>query len=241
MPQPYLAPWSAGSHLHVYNRACHNNLLFDTDRHRQRFLRAIGEKLAPFVDIMSFNLLPNHWHANMELKSEEELRSILHSRRDLSTIAKRYLKGAATYEEVIAQVFRSYGVSYSRYFNLSTQRKGRLYGQEIRRVQNRDNEFHRAPVAYVLLNHEKHNLPRKGAAYPWTSLNAKTRPSWVNHDVLIERFGGPEAFRTYLTTYMETRGKAFHALDEELFFGIDPLPKMYWMGEGPDIVGRSRV
>lgn len=241
MTQPYLAEWTPGAHLHVFNRACHNNVLFHTDRHQERFLRAVGEKIAPFVDVMSFNLLPNHWHANIELKSEEELKSILSNRYNISSIAKLYLKNEASYEEVIAQVFRSFGVSYSRYFNLSTRRKGRLYGQEIRRVMNDGNVFHRAPVAYVLLNHEKHGIPRKGASYPWTSLNPATRPSWIKHDELVERFGGPEAFKAYLVSYMKHRGKAFHALDEDLFFGIDPLPPMYWAGEGPEIYGRPRL
>ncbi|MFK8057533.1 MAG: hypothetical protein AB8F78_15515, partial [Saprospiraceae bacterium] len=235
-----LAPWTAGSYLHAFNRACHNNDLFHTDRHRERFLHTMGEKLAPFVDILSFNLLENHFHSNLELKSENELKSILEVRSSNSSIAKLYLKGEATYEQVIAQVFRSFGVSYSRYFNLSTQRKGRLYGQEIRRVQNDGNMFHRAPVAYVLLNHEKHNIPRKGATYPWTSLNPETRPSWVKHDLLVERFGGAEAFREYLVSYMKLRGKAFHTFDEELFFGIEPLPKMYWAGDGPDVPGVPR-
>lgn len=225
MPQPYLAPWLPGSHLHVYNRACHNNLVFHTDKHRWKFLEKVGEKVAPFVDVMSFNLLPNHWHANMELKSEGELKAILRNRRNNSSIAKLYLQGAATYEDVIAQVFRSFGVAYSRYFNLTTRRKGRLYGQEVRRVQNDENVFHRAPIAYVLLNHEKHSIPRKGETYQWTSLNAKRRPKWIKHDLLVERFGGNQAFKDYLVEYMQKRGKAFHALDEELFFGINPLPE----------------
>jgi hypothetical protein len=91
------------------------------------------------------------------------------------------------------------------------------------------------------LNHEKHNIPRGGSTYQWTSLNAETRPNWIKHEALVARFGGPKAFREYLLSYMEKRGKAVHALDEELFFGINPLPKMYWMGEGPDIEDRPRL
>lgn len=228
MPQPYLAPWTPGSHLHAYNRACDNNLYFRHDRDRHAFLRIMGTKVAPFVDVLSYNLIPNHWHANLELLTEARLREVLRKRRRHNAKQRAFLAGTGTYEEVIAQVFRDFGNSYSSYLRVRYRRRGRLAGQSIRRVRNTDNVFHRAPVAYVLLNHLKHGVrAADGEPHPWTSLHQANRPAWVRHDLLVAQSGGEAALRRYLEVYLRRRGQAFHALDEEQFFGIT-LAEPWW-------------
>ena len=222
MPQPYQAPWLPGSHLHVYNRACEHNLWFYCERDYYVFLKKMGEKLGPYMNILSFNLLPNHWHANVELLEELALREVLLKRNRLNLMQQRYLAYERTYTQLIAQAWRDFANSYSTYLRLTRGRRGRLAGQPVRRVQNRGNAWHRAPVAYVLLNHLKHGLAtsRTGQQHPWTSLHKNWTYPWLRHDLVIERFGGPASLKTYLTKYLRTKGQAFHALDEEEFFGL---------------------
>ena len=220
MPQPYLAAWTPGEYLHVYNRACEHNLYFHTDRHRVVFLMKMGYALAVVLDVLAYCLLPNHWHAFVRLPTVAELRLRLHEQRTrpLGARERAYLDGRGSYSAVVAQAFSNFANAYSSHLRVATGRRGRLAAQQVRRVRTRDGAWHRAPAAYVLVNHRKHGLTQP--AYPWTSLHAQRRPAWVRHDLLLAHFGGEWELRAYLADYLRRRGQAMQALDEEVFFGL---------------------
>lgn len=212
----YSEDWVPGSYLHVYNRACYRNRLFTNDQQRHRFLKNLGRYIAPFIDVHAFNLIPDHFHLTCWLKSVEAITIILRARKGLTKTERSFLDGRVPYPDLIKTYWQRCMAGYAVYLNQRTPRKGHLFGQNIRRVLFRDNEFHREPQAYVLLNHKKHNWPGE----PWTSLDPKQRPSWVKHDEMVHAFGGDAEFQEYLRWYLAARGKAFHALDEEKYFRI---------------------
>lgn len=225
--EDYLAEWSPGAHLHVYNRVCYGDVLFRDDYDRRRFLRNVGRFVAPYLDIYAFNLLDDHYHLTCTLKSMSEMTDVLRKRGGLTKTQRGFVAGRTSYAELIAHCWKRCMAGYGQYCNKRRRRHGHLFGQGLRRVLFRGDAFHRAPHAYVLLNHEKHGWPGRA----WTSLDAELRPAWVRHEELVGDFGGAGAFETYLRSYLKDWGRQFHALDEEKFFGIDRPPFGSWVPE----------
>jgi hypothetical protein len=80
IPEKYLADFQGGEIYHVYNRTNNKENLFVTDENRTFFLKRYKEIVASFVDTFCWNLLPNHFHLLIRIKSEEAIIAYLESK-----------------------------------------------------------------------------------------------------------------------------------------------------------------
>jgi len=60
--------------FHVYNRTNNKELLFRSEENRLYFLRQYHKYLHPFLDTFCWNLLPNHFHFLVRIKSAEAIK-----------------------------------------------------------------------------------------------------------------------------------------------------------------------
>jgi len=54
--------FEAGEVYHVYNRGNQRQILFFSNRHYLLFLKKVRDQLSPFCDILTWCLMPNHFH-----------------------------------------------------------------------------------------------------------------------------------------------------------------------------------
>src|SRR6185312_11329462 len=69
--EKYLADFEEEEIYHVYNRTNNMEKLFLTDENRLYFLKRYKEIISPFADTFCWNLLPNHFHLLIRIKSEK--------------------------------------------------------------------------------------------------------------------------------------------------------------------------
>ena len=68
-----------GAVFHVMNRAVRRTILFETDRDYEAFVRVVCEALHRFkVRIISYSLMPNHWHLVVICERIAELSRCMH-------------------------------------------------------------------------------------------------------------------------------------------------------------------
>ena len=93
VPAKYLADFEEGEKYHVDNRTNNKEKLFATDENRFFFLKRYKEIVAPFAHTYCWNLLPNHFHLMIKIKSEKEIINYLASKpkEALTTTEKRFL------------------------------------------------------------------------------------------------------------------------------------------------------
>lgn len=68
-----------GAAFHVMNRAVRKTVLFETDGDYEAFIRVVVESLVRFtVRVISFQVMPNHWHFVITCDSIEEISHWMH-------------------------------------------------------------------------------------------------------------------------------------------------------------------
>lgn len=82
--------------FHVYNRTNNKELLFKSADNRLYFLKQFQKYLHPFMDTFCWNLLANHFHFLVQIKTTEEIKKYLKTlpHQALKPIEKQYLTDA---------------------------------------------------------------------------------------------------------------------------------------------------
>lgn len=75
----YSADFYENGIFHVYNRTNNKDLLFRSIDIRLYFLKQFKKYLNPFQDTFCWNLLPNHFHFLVEIKTSKQIKNYLQS------------------------------------------------------------------------------------------------------------------------------------------------------------------
>lgn len=103
-----------GYTYHIYNKAIGTDRLFISNKDYQYFLIKLERFISPIAEILSYCLIPNHFHLLVDIKESEEI--------EIKSIA--YAKDP---DKLISQVFSNFFNSYSKSFNKAHNRAGRLF------------------------------------------------------------------------------------------------------------------
>jgi putative transposase len=200
MPTPpqFTVHFEEQKFYHVICKSIGNQLIFFDDNDRYDFLKKYQRFLGEFVDTFSYNLLDNHVHWVLKMKSETEIFSLLTTfhKKDLTITQKKYLGGECTFHEVIKQQFSRFFISYTRTFNTIHNRKGHLFNRPFTRI-NVDDEGHLIRLfVYVHANTLKHGFFKDFVNYKWSSYqliigNTKT---FVCKERVLTLFDGTKKF-----------------------------------------------
>lgn len=152
----------------------------------------------PFLETFSWNLLPNHFHFLVKVKSFESIRDFLQNKsiHELCSTEKRFLLQKATIHDLIDNVFQRFLISYTMSFNNVHKRKGNLLHRPFKHILvNRDTQFTQT-VIYINVNTLKHKLLNDFTKYKWSSYNTilSDRPTKLYRKELLDWFGGKEQF-----------------------------------------------
>lgn len=194
----YLANFYENGIFHVYNRTNNKELLFKSDENRLYFLKQFAKYLSPFLETFCWNLLPNHFHFLVQIKSVEEIKNRLQSlpTESLKPIEKQYLNDVATTELLLELEWKRFFTSYSMAFNIQQNRTGNLFHRPFKRIEiDKESHFTQA-IVYIHANAQHHNLCKDFTQHKWTSWHSmlSKNPTGLKREEVLDWFGGLEKF-----------------------------------------------
>jgi hypothetical protein len=198
MKKEYLANFYENGIFHVYNRSNNKELLFKTDENRHYFLKQYAKYLHPFLDSFCWNLLPNHFHFLVRVKSIIAIKAYLQTLASLQIrpLEKAFLTDQTTVEFLIEFEWKRFFTAYSMAFNKQHNRNGNLFQRPFKRVEVRkDSQFTQA-IVYIHANAQKHQLCKDFTLHPWSSWHSmlSNQPTQLCRTEVLDWFGGLQPF-----------------------------------------------
>ncbi len=194
----YTADFYDGGIFHVYNRINNKELLFKSADNRTYFLKQYQKYLYPFLDTFCWNLLPNHFHFLVQIKTAEEIKKYLQTlpSRELKPMEKKYLAGNATTELLLELEWKRFFTSYAMAFNKQHERKGNLFQRPFKRVEVMKESHFTQAIIYIHANAQHHKLCKDFTDYIWSSWHTilSDKPTHLKREEVLGWFGGRQQF-----------------------------------------------
>ena len=173
----YTQQLELGKYYHIFNRSIAREQIFATDFQCIKFLQGIRFHLLPQMDILSYCLLPNHFHLFVRVKTEEE---------NVNEITLR---------KSITNFFREFSVRYNRLNN----RTGPVFASPFKRKEIDSIDFFTQIIYYIHMNPVHHNVSPDFVHYRWSSYKGIISENTSNlaREIVLEWFNGIEEFEAY--------------------------------------------
>ena len=217
--------WRPGLFYHVIGKAIPGETLFRDDIDCHWFLKhTLRFKLHHCFRILVYCLCGNHYHLAIQTRTAEEIRVSLltkpAARRSLSDEA--FLAGEMEYGTFVYNTFCGAISGYARRYNNRYDREGQLFIRPtLHGLTDKGGKFgqlfSRTLCGYVGFNYVKHHIASVDEFYKLSSLR-KQLYQLIDHNYLLQIFGGEEAYLTFHKTYLSRYQSAFYEFDEDLFF-----------------------
>ena len=206
---------------HVYNRGVDKRIIFDDDNDRQRFVSGLyffnnknstdnlrffdiqsrnDDTREKIVEILSFVLMPNHFHLLIKPLVENGL----------------------------SEFMQKLGIGYTNYFNIKNERTGSLFQGKYKFVRIEGDEqlayipyyIHFNPVELVESKWKEQEVVDKDRAinflksYPWSSLRGYLGNNCfsqiINKEILKDYLGEPEDLEKEISDWLKETGYPNH-------------------------------
>jgi REP element-mobilizing transposase RayT len=194
----YTADFYDGGIFHVYNRTNNKELLFKSTDNRLYFLKQFQKYLRPFLDIFCWNLLPNHFHFLVQIKSAEAIKKYLQTLPPptLKPIEKKYLTDTATTELLLELGWKRFFNSYAMAFNKQHKRNGNLFQRPFKRIEVMKESHFTQAIIYIHANAQHHKLCNDFTEHKWSSwlTMLSNMLTHIKREEVIAWFGGKQQF-----------------------------------------------
>lgn len=125
MKANYHAILNPGGVYHLSNKAVSERKLFYDDDDYQRFLTKFKIYFAPYLDIIAYCLIPNHFHFQVQVKEvDNPIRNQIEKER--TQAAFKFLSEEYSLDEFLSDQFRRLLSGHSLYINKKYDIKGPL-------------------------------------------------------------------------------------------------------------------
>jgi REP element-mobilizing transposase RayT len=192
----YFANFYDGGIFHVYNRTNNKELLFKTDENRLYFLKQFQKYLHPFLDTFCWNLLPNHFHFLVQIKTTETIKMHLKSLpvQRLKSIEKKFLADNATTEVLLELEWKRLFTAYAMAFNRQHNRNGNLFQRPFKKVEVIKESHFTQAIVYIHANAQRHKLCPDFRDHQWSSWHTtlSDKPTNIKREEVMAWFGGRE-------------------------------------------------
>ena len=185
----YYQPLLADTSYHIMSRAIGSEKLFLNDENYAFFLRRFDTYISPIADVYAYNLLPNHFHAIINIKPLDQLLPLYRAVKKSTTIYETWQP------DFVMQQFSNLLNSYAKSFNIKNERKGSLFMEMCRIPILKDSQLS-ATIFYVHKNAVHHGYCKGIADWPWSSYHSilSKSPTKLKRKEVIEWFGNEEEF-----------------------------------------------
>ena len=172
------------SYYHIYNKAVGDEKLFyNTDNYRF-FLHKLKYYTSPLAYVMTYCLLPNHFHLLIKTKTEKEIRN--NNSLDVTD-----------YSSVFSRKFSHFFNAYSQALNKQQNRYGSLFKNRFQRVQLSDEDYLQKLIVYIHTNPAHHNYSENYETWEFSSyaLILSNQSTALLRDEVIDLFDNLENFK----------------------------------------------
>lgn len=172
-------PLKSGYTYHIFNQGNNQENLFKEERNYSYFLKKYKEYISPIADTFAYCLLPNHFHAAIQIKSFDELHKSLPQyfpEPNLSNIDREFFNQEDfEYDKLISKKlsrrFASWFGAYSMAINKGYNRTGKLFNLPFKRVEVMDETYFTYLICYIHRNPIHHNFHHDFETWRHSSYN----------------------------------------------------------------------
>jgi REP-associated tyrosine transposase len=188
----YHIPLENDKFYHLFNHAIGEELLFRKDENFAFFLKKYGLHTDAICDTYAYNLLPNHFHFAVKIKSREECKvhfeKIKNAAFDLS---------APNMSDFLMERFSNLCNSYAKTYNKMFGRKGALFIDYLKRFEITDETYLLNLINYIHFNAVHHGFCKSPFDWRWSSLHTllAAKTTKMKRAEILNLFGGIEQFR----------------------------------------------
>ncbi|MCX6292434.1 MAG: hypothetical protein NT126_11825 [Bacteroidetes bacterium] len=201
-PQAILQP---GHYYHLYNHAVGTDNLFERDSDYIYFLKKIKEHVVPVSDILSYCLLPNHFHLVIRIKDIEETEAFVKQKTGLEKFEKFKSSNEFFLSEQISKSYSNLFNTYAKHYNFLKDRSGTLFKRTFRRKEIEDITYLRRLICYVHQNPVAAGFAEHPGQWLYSSYPAllSAKPTLVPREEIIQLFGDLENLKYCHTKFEE--------------------------------------
>lgn len=218
----YTVPMHAENYYHVFNRTNNKEILFREKEDRKFFLKRYKEYLVPYLDTFAYNLLDNHFHLSVRVKSIEDIVAIIEKiDYGYQTVPQKEFMETApdlrSVTKVIERQFSRLFTSYSMKINTKHKRNGNLFHRPFKRVEVTSNSHFIWLIYYINANTKKHKIKMDFQNHFWCSYQAilSNKPTNIMRQEVLDWFGGREDFIAYHEqAYFETDNISYLIIED---------------------------
>ncbi len=172
-----------GETYHIYNKTVGSELLFKSDEDYKYFLKKLERFILPIAIIYTYCLIPNHFHLMLKIKETEKI-------PQLQRISDE------EHSDYIIRTFGNFFQSYSKSFNKTYKRKGRLFIQPFKRILVDDEDYFVLLVNYIHRNPIHHGLVKELKDWRYSSFVTflSVKPTNIDREEVLSFFNSLEEF-----------------------------------------------
>ena len=184
-----------GKCYHIYNKANGKERLFITKKDYYYFLKKMQRFLLPFVDIFAYCLIPNHFHLLVSIKNIDEVEDTIKNKIESDSFS-------------LSKVFSNFFNSYTRSFNNTHNRKGKLFLTPFKKRLIADDNYLSYLICYINRNPIHHGLVDNYQDWDYSSYNViiSEKPTYLARNRVIAMFGSKKEFMTFHQLNKTKRG-----------------------------------
>lgn len=152
----HFARFEANRIYHIYNRGNNGRSIFSSDRNRDFFLQRMRKYIHPYIDLLAWVLMGNHFHLLIRVKEIDE--AFFESAKQEGTIkATTFLEDLNIHDFLIDQ-FKRWFNSYVKAYNKEQGHTGSLFEKRFRRILVRNNFYTKTCIHYINNNPVHHGF-----------------------------------------------------------------------------------
>lgn len=183
---------------HVYNHANARDNMFNDPANYDRFIQCCKVHIWPVAEIISYCLMPNHFHLVIKVRNEADVRLAIKRKNEANSIRVRgkgiRLKPLITMspEDFVIKSFSNCFNAYAKYFNIRNDRRGSLFLKSFKRKLVNDKNYLRQLYLYIHMNPVKHGFRKEVGKWRYCSYSNvfHDKVDWISHQFSSFAFDG---------------------------------------------------
>ena len=185
-------------YYHIYNRGNNRENLFLDEYSYAYFISRWKKYILPFSSVLSYCLMPNHFHFLIKIKTESEVQTLLESSWATTKPSRisRSAMGDFNINKLLEEQFKNLFSGYTLAINKQENRTGSLFQKRFRRIRVDSEQYLLILIHYIHHNPIHHKFVNEYAKWRHSSYNELLNPSnnFVDQKSVFDCFGDEELF-----------------------------------------------
>lgn len=186
------AKFQPETYYHIYNRGNNGETIFLSDDNFNFFLSRWQKYIQPFVNVLSYCLMPNHFHFLIKVKSEEQIKL----NKSLTKPLRLGKAESCDVNSILEKQFQKFFMSYVHAFNRQQNRTGSLFQKRFKRIEISSNEYLTKIIHYIHHNPIHHGFVGSYEKWKYSSYRVfvNQNSSQVDRYSVLKWFGDKNEF-----------------------------------------------